>query len=508
MTADSPLARIRLAGSRMLVCVFWLNVPALAVAAMLSHRDDAVLVPLAGALLALMPTFALWRRALGPANRMAMAVTAMAYPALYLFLLRDEPWQMDMHMAFFAAMAGITVLLDRRALVGAAFATAAHHLLLNYIHPAWVFSSSADLSRVMLHALLLSLQTAMLLWIVQYLTGFIHAQAADRARSEALRGEAQAARLTAEDALRQLEAAQVAAEHQRAAEEAARRAQEAAERRRLVADALEARLGVVIGDLGQLARQLSDSKRGLFNLLDSTTQRSADLRAAHARAESDVRSVATGTERLASSIHEVGSSASNTRDTAHRGAMVTRALTPEVAALSTTVDAASSIVAMISTIAAQSRTLSFNAGIEAARSGSDTRGFAIVASEMKMLATQTAEATRQIDAYLGDIRTAAKGVSGAIEVAARQVESIDASASRIVTEVDEQIRATSTIAVAADEMADHIAQAAHQVEALGDMLAQAHVAMGLTDSVASALSSRSQELQETIRSVLKELRAA
>ncbi|WP_230461471.1 methyl-accepting chemotaxis protein [Sphingobium sp. CAP-1] len=505
---SDPLQNIRLAGARMLMCVFWLNLPLLFVVAKLAGVPDAPMVALAAALLAVLPTIAVIRRDVGPANRLAMAVTTMAFPALYVYLLRDHEWQMDMHMAFFAALAVLTALLDRRALLAAAGVTAVHHLILNYVHPAWVFSSTTDLSRVLLHALVVILQTAMLLWIVDRLTQFIAAQASEKTRSDALRIEADEAKARAEDALVQLEKAQIAADRQRAVEETARRAAEAADRRRLVADALEARLGAVVADLGQLSLQLSNSKSWLFDLLDRTAARSDELRAAHARAEGDVRAVAKDTERLACSINEVGSSAGHTRSSAHQGAIATRALTPEVKALSVTVDAASTIVALISDIAAQSRTLSFNAGIEAARNGSDTRGFAVVASEMKNLASQTAQATRQIDAYLEDIRAAARGVSGAIDIAARSVETIDLSASRIVDEVGDQIRATGEIALATEEMARHIASAAVQAEALSAALAEAQNAMGQTDAAASALSTRSEELQDTVRNVLKELRAA
>lgn len=506
--ADESLRAMRRAGARMLVLLFWLNIAVLGLVAMGRDVADAFAAPLVAALLALIPTAMVLRGDVSPSARMTLALTAMAFPALHVFLLRGHIWQMDLHMAFFAALAMLTALLDRRALLVAAGATAVHHLALAYLQPGWVFADAGNLPRVFLHALIVLLQTVMLLWIIDQLTQLIRAQAQARIVSEQLRGEADDAKGRAEEALAALEKAQIAADRQRAVEETARRAEEAAERRRLVADALEARLGAVVGDLGQLSRQLSTSKQWLFSLLDRTTSQSAELRAAHARAEGDVRAVAHDTERLAASINHVGSSAARTRESAHGGAVAARALNPEVKALSTTVDAASSIVALISSIAAQSRTLSFNAGIEATRSNADTRGFAVVASEMKSLASQTAQATRQIDAYLEDIRQAARSVSEAIDIAARSAETADASAATIADQVAEQIRATSEIAAATEEMARHIADAAAQAEALSGALTEAHDAMGRTDTAAGALSSRSVELQDTVRKVLQELRAA
>jgi methyl-accepting chemotaxis protein len=508
MTRHDPLQSIRLAGARMLMCLFWINVPALFLVAELAGSPDALLAALAAAALAILPTLAVWRHDVTAPARTALAVTTMAFPALYVFLLRDHPWQMDMHMTFFAALAVLTTLLDRPAILAAAGVTAVHHLILNYVQPTWVFSGTGDLPRVLVHALVVVSQTTMLLWIVTRLDHLIRAQADEKACSDALRIVADDAKARAEAALVALEKAQVAADRQRAVEETARRAEEAADRRRLVADALEARLGAVIGDLAQLSRQLSTSKQWLFDLLARTTARSADLRNAHSRAEGDVRAVAKDTERLATSINQVGSSAGRTRSSAHQGAVATRALTPEVQALATTVDAASTIVALISEIASQSRTLSFNAAIEAARSHADARGFVVVASEMKNLASQTAQATRQIDQYLEDIRHAARSVSGAIDIAARSAETVDSSAAAIAEEVADQVRATGEIAAATEEMARHIADAAAQAEALSGALVEAQGAMNQTDSAASALTSRSEELQDTVRSVLHELRAA
>ena len=94
------------------------------------------------------------------------------------------------------------------------------------------------------------------------------------------------------------------------------------------------------------------------------------------------------------------------------------------------------IIAMIDSVAAQTRLLALNATIEAARAGEAGKGFAVVASEVKDLADQTARSTERVTAQVEQIRQACEDVATAMTTAGTTVEQMDGLVDGIAAAVD------------------------------------------------------------------------
>ncbi len=107
--------------------------------------------------------------------------------ALLLQAMAGHPWQLDLHMYFFAALAVLSVYCDWRVLIAAAGATALHHLALNLLLPAAVYPDGADLGRVVLHAVIVVLETAALAWLAAQLVGLFTLSARSIAAADAAR---------------------------------------------------------------------------------------------------------------------------------------------------------------------------------------------------------------------------------------------------------------------------------------------------------------------------------
>ncbi|MBL8575191.1 MAG: cache domain-containing protein [Hyphomicrobiaceae bacterium] len=166
-----------------------------------------------------------------------------------------------------------------------------------------------------------------------------------------------------------------------------------------------------------------------------------------------VETVAAATEEMSASIGEIAGQvtrASTLTVETVRATDATRRTMTDLAEASSQI---ASVVGLIRDIAERTNLLALNATIEAARAGDAGRGFAIVASEVKSLASQTARATDDIAARVEAIQSATSdtlAANGGIDQYVRELEAINTAVSAAV---EEQNAATGEIGAGAGRAA-------------------------------------------------------
>jgi methyl-accepting chemotaxis protein len=160
----------------------------------------------------------------------------------------------------------------------------------------------------------------------------------------------------------------------------------------------------------------------------------------------DFVATAAASDELAASIQEIDRAVAASLDAVRGAVEQSGSARGEVTSLVQAVAGIGTVAGLIKAIAEQTNLLALNATIEAARAGEAGRGFAVVASEVKTLANQTAQATQDIGDRIAAIQQGVARSSEAIASVSNQLETSARMAETIGVAVRQQRNATTEIA--------------------------------------------------------------
>jgi methyl-accepting chemotaxis protein len=270
----------------------------------------------------------------------------------------------------------------------------------------------------------------------------------------------------------------------------------------------ESIIGELIGSLSLSSTELNAAASTLTTTADSTGRISSEAASASQEVSSNVQSVARTAEEITSSVQEIGRRVQEASRIAGEAVAQAGSTDSKIAQLSLSASRIGDVIKLITAVAEQTNLLALNAAIEAARAGEAGRGFAVVASEVKALAAQTAKATEEIAVQIAEMQAATDESVQAIREIGTTINLISEISSAISAAVEQQGAATQ-------EIARNVQHAAKRSGAVASSIADVNRGAGETGSASSqvllsakTISNESIRLKTEVEKFLTTVRAA
>lgn len=260
-------------------------------------------------------------------------------------------------------------------------------------------------------------------------------------------------------------------------------------------------LSVTTNEISNYAEEM---KRLSNTVAASAEQSSSKAKTASSHSEnmnSSIQTIATAIEEMSVSINEVAKNCQQELQITFKADKMAKSTQETVQSLGTSAHEIGKVIEIIQDIADQTNLLALNASIEAASAGEAGKGFAVVANEVKVLAKQTAQATKQIHAQISDIQDKTTNAVSVITEIAEIITEINKFSQLIVSAVEEQGATINEIASnmssvnrTSGEISQNMISAASGIQEISESIQQVKTSAEKTSTGVSGIKAGSSEL--------------
>ena len=263
-----------------------------------------------------------------------------------------------------------------------------------------------------------------------------------------------------------------------------------------------------IASVSRAVEDLDAVSSALSRAAGTTIRQTGAAGDAVGEAAANVSMVSTGATQLTASIAEIAARAAESNNVAQEALSTASDTMATMRHLEQNAFAIGEVVDLIRSIAEQTNLLALNATIEAARAGEAGRGFSVVASEVKALASQTARATDDIARRIAAIQSTSNEAADALSSVNRIIGRLSGLAGAVAAAVEEQSAAVDSIAsnvIVAATKAQAGTQAMHEV---AEATRAAEAVAGEVEALSKRLNAEAAMVEERVGSFIAGVRAA